>query len=204
MKILLLGTKNEGKVKEYKFLLKSLPIKVLSLKEINFKEDFVEKGKTFEEIAKKKALFFSKKTNLPVLADDGGIEIEALGGEPGPKSRRWPGYRADDKELIEFTLKKLEGVPFWKRKAKLCVVLALKFPEEKKVYLARGEIQGFILKNPSKKIIPGYPFRSLFYIPKFKKVYSEISEKELRKVSHRKKALEKLLPIIKEKFGIIK
>jgi len=99
VKKLLIATKNQGKVGEFKEFLKDLPFKIVSLKDLKIKEDIDEDGKTYEENSQKKALFFAKLTNLPVISDDGGIEIDALNGAPGVRSRRWLGYEATDEEL---------------------------------------------------------------------------------------------------------
>ncbi|MGA2968005.1 MAG: non-canonical purine NTP pyrophosphatase, partial [Candidatus Levyibacteriota bacterium] len=93
---LLIATKNQGKVGEFKEFLKDLPFEIVSLKDISIKEDIEENGKTYQENSQKKALFFAKLTSLPTIADDGGIEIVALNNDPGIKSRRWLGHEATD------------------------------------------------------------------------------------------------------------
>jgi XTP/dITP diphosphohydrolase len=161
MKKLLIATNNPGKVKEYKELLKDLPLKLVSLKDLGIKDKVNESGKTFEENAIKKAKFYSRLSGFLTLADDGGLEIDYLNGEPGVNSRRWPGYEATDKELIDFCLKKLEGVPWQKRKAQLRVIIALAIPG-KEVLTFEGKLRGIILTKPRGKLIPGYPFRPIF------------------------------------------
>ncbi len=196
MKKLLIATKNPGKIAEYKTILKNLPIKVVTLKDLNIEADIVEDGKSFEENAIKKVKFYLGLSKIPTLAEDGGIEIDYLDGEPGVKSRRWPGYEASDKELISIALKRLKGVPIDKRGAQLRVVTALAIDNQIKT--SEWSLRGIILEKPTDKVIPGYPFRSLFYISEIKKVLTEMTEEEEMSVSHRKKAIEKLLPIIKE------
>ncbi|MGC9031369.1 MAG: non-canonical purine NTP pyrophosphatase [Minisyncoccia bacterium] len=194
MKKLLIATTNPGKLKEYKVLLKGFTFKLVSLKDLKVEKEAKEYGKTYKDNAIGKAKFYSKLTGLPALADDGGLEIDYLGREPGIRSRYWPGYRATDEELINLTLERLKNVPWNKRKAKLKIVLALVFPP-KKIFTAEAQIKGFITTKP-KKMIPGYPFRSIFYIPKLKKVYSELSFKKEVEIGHRKKAIKKLIPIL--------
>lgn len=201
MQKLLIATTNQGKLLEYKTLLSCLGIDLTSLKEEWISLDVEEDGKTFEENAIKKAKEYSSISNLPVLADDGGIEIDYLGGEPGVKSRRWPGYEASDQELIAMTLTKLAGVKWEQRKARLKVVIALSFPGDNKVYTAEGLKEGYIRKNPL-NFTAGYPFRSIFYVSEIGKTYSELTVDEEAKIAHRSKALTKLLPILKNKFGI--
>jgi len=196
MKRLLIATNNPGKVKEYKELLKDLPLKLISLKDLGIKNKVNESGKTFEENAIKKAKFYSRLTGLATLADDGGLEIDYLKGEPGVKSRRWPGHEATDQELIDYTLKKLKGVPWNKRRAQFRVIIALAIPG-KEVLISEGKLRGVILAKPRGKLIPGYPFRPIFYLPKYGKSFAELSFKEEVKIGHRVKAIQKLISFLK-------
>ena len=193
---LLIATKNPGKIAEYRIILKNLPLEFITLGDLNIEASVEEDGKTFEENAIKKAEFYSRLTGLPTLAEDGGIEIDYFNGEPGVKSRRWPGYEASDEELINMTFEKLNEVPLEKRGAQLRVVIALAINSEIKT--SEGVIRGIILERPAKTTIPGYPFRSVFYIPTMKKVFAEMTEEEEMLVSHRKRAVKKLLPTIKK------
>src|SRR3989344_1901983 len=105
MKKILIATKNKGKIAELSSFISKLNFKVLSLKDVGIKEDVEETATSYEENSKKKALFYAKRSGLPAISDDGGLEISALGGAPGIKSRRWLGYEAKDKELIEYMKK---------------------------------------------------------------------------------------------------
>ncbi|EKD64630.1 MAG: hypothetical protein ACD_50C00333G0001, partial [uncultured bacterium] len=91
MKKLLIATTNPGKLREYRDFLSDLPVKLVSLKDIGITDDMEETGKTYEENSRAKAIFYAKKSNLPAISDDGGLEINALKGEPGIRSRRWLG-----------------------------------------------------------------------------------------------------------------
>ena len=166
---------------------------------LKIKEKPKENGKTFKENAIKKAKFYSELINLPTLADDGGLEIDYLRGQPGIKSHRWPGYEASDQKLIDYTLKKLKGVPWEKRGAQFRVILALAIPG-KKVLTFEGKKRGIILTKPRGKIIPGYPYRSIFYLPKYKKSFNQLNFNEEIKIGHRKKPIKKLIPILKKLF----
>jgi len=196
MREILIGTHNPGKVREYKMLLGDRDFDVLSLNDLNVHEDVIEDGTTYKENAAKKASFYADLTGLSVLADDGGLEIDALGGEPGIKSRRWPGYEASDEELIKIALRKLEDIPKKKRTARFVVVIALAVSNEE-IFISRGEKEGVILEKARGKMIPGYPFRSLFFLPDKEKTFNQISLKEEVEIGHRKKALSKLEPILK-------
>jgi len=198
MKKLLIATTNQGKFKEYKLLLSDLSLKIVSLKDLKIKKNIKETGKDFKEIAVLKAKFYSELSGLPALADDGGLEIDYLKGEPGVMSRRWPGYEATDRELINFALNKMAGVPWQKRKAQLRIVLALAVSPQK-IFTTESKIRGFITIKP-RRLIPGYPFRSILYLPKLRKVYSELSFKEEVEIGHRKKAIKKIIPILKKEL----
>jgi len=193
MKELLIATGNQGKIREYReiFKLLKLPIKLISLKELGIKQEVEESGKTFRENAIIKAKIYSKLSNLPTLSDDAGIEIDYLNGEPGVRSRRWLGYELTDEEIIETALKKLEGVPMKKRGAQLKAAIGLAFPPNKKVYTFEGVLKGSIAEKPIKKRLKGYPFRSIFLPLGDKKYLGQLSI-----VAHRRKALEKSMPII--------
>jgi len=196
MKKILLATKNSGKILEYRELIKDLPLEIVTLKDLNVIEEPEEDQPTFEGNAVKKANFYSRFVEFPLLAEDSGLEIDDLNGEPGVLSRRWPGYDGSDKELIEMALKKLAGVPPEKRGAQFKVVMALKLPNDYNVILGEGTMRGFLMEKPIDKIIPGYPFRSLFYNPEIGKIIGEMTMEEEAKIAHRKQALEKLLPAL--------
>lgn len=197
MKKILLATFNSGKILEYKEIFKQfgLKIKLVSLKDLGISKKFNEDGKTFRENAVKKAKFYSAFSDLPILAEDSGLEIDYLEGEPGVRSRRWPGYEATDKELVALAMKKLQGVPLEKRGAGLRAVLALLF--NGKIQTFEGSLRGVIVEKPLKKIVPGFPFRSIFYLPKLKKTLVELTMEEEAAIAHRKKIVKKSLLFLK-------
>lgn len=199
MKKILIATHNQGKVGEFKEFLKDLAIEIVSLKDLNIKEDIEEDGKTYEENSKKKASFFAKLSNLPTIADDGGIEILALGNQPGVHSRRWLGHDASDEELIEHMLKISKTLPKNNRKAFFKTIVTFALPNGKS-WSIPGEVEGIISEKPYLKLLKGYPYRSFFFLPKLNKFYheSELSNDEQRLYNHRYKAVQKLLPIIKQ------
>ena len=202
MKKLLIATSNPGKLKEITKTLADLPLKLLTLKDLGILDEMVEDGKTFEENAIKKAEFYCQKSSLPTIADDGGLEIDILGGEPGVKSRRWINDKeSSDDELIVYTLKKLKDVPLEKRGAQLRAVLALAFSNGE-VFTSEGKIRGIIAEKVSKYRFPGFPFRSLLFIPELKKYYNykELTLEEEQQYNHRGKAIKKLKKIIKNRF----
>jgi XTP/dITP diphosphohydrolase len=203
MKKLLIATKNQGKVGEFKEFLKDLPFEIVSLKDLKITEDIEEDGKTYKENSQKKALYFSKLTNLPTIADDGGIEITALNNQPGVRSRRWLGYEATDEELINHMLKISKELPKDNRQAFFKTIITLALPNGK-VWSIPGEVEGIISDKPYLKLLKGYPYRSFFFLPKINKFYheGELSKAEERLYNHRYKAVQKLLPVISEVLGI--
>jgi XTP/dITP diphosphohydrolase len=199
MKKILIATKNKGKVKEIKYYLEPLGVKVLSLTDVGIKDDVEETGKTYYANSKLKAVFYAKLSGLPVLSDDGGLEIDALNGEPGIKSRRWLGHHSTDEELINHLLKILKKLPKNNRKAYLKAVITFALPNGK-YFQAMGKIRGVLSEPTTKGKIKGYPFRAFFYIPKIKKFYLEnqLSKEEEKVYNHRYKAIKKLSPFIKK------
>lgn len=194
---ILIATTNPGKFSELKKYLADLRYKFVSLADLKITDVPRETGRDFLENAIIKAEFYSQKSGLPTIADDGGLEIFALGGEPGVNSHRWiKSKEATDEELINYTLNKMRPFKGAQRKAKLRVVIALAVPGKKSVN-SEGVIEGIIADKPSKKRIRGYPYRSLFWIPQFKKYYDELTEEEHSKINHRKKALEKIKTFLK-------
>jgi len=197
MNKLLIATSNRGKIEQIKPVLEDLPLELVFLPDLKLNLEAEENGKTLEENALIKANFYSGLTGLWTLSDDMGMEIDALGGEPGVKSRRWPGHEASDEELIQLTLDKLKGVPFKERKASFKSVIAIAGPK-KENWILQGVSRGYISENPSQIKIKGLPFACLFFIPEYKKIFTELTDKEKERAGHRIKALKKAKKIIKE------
>lgn len=198
---LLIATTNPGKLKEISNFLSNLPLQIVSLYDIGIKDDVEETGKTYRENSQAKALFYAKKSNLPAIADDGGIEISALGGVPGIKSKRWIGKDSTDEKIIEHMGKVAKELPDDNRKAFFKTVISLALPSGK-VWSVTGEIEGIIAKKPYIKASKGYPYRSFFYLPQIKKYYHEdqLDPDEERMYNHRYKAVQKLIPIIRQEL----
>jgi XTP/dITP diphosphohydrolase len=199
MKKLLVATRNRGKVGEFKEFLKDLPFAVVSLQDLGITTDIEEDGKTYRENSQKKALFFAGLSNLPTIADDGGIEIVALNNLPGIKSRRWLGHEASDEEIINHMLKISKSLPKDNRQAFFKTVVTFAMPYGK-VWSVKGEVEGIISDKPYLKLLHGYPYRSFFFLPKINKFYheGELSKEEERLYNHRYKAVQKLLPVIRK------
>lgn len=187
---LLLGTTNPGKVKEYRYIFKEWPnISLFEPADFGIKEKPNETGETFEENALLKARFYCKRAKIPALGDDAGIEIDALRGEPGVKTRRWLGHECTDEELIHHCLERLTGVPKEKRGALFRVVVAIVFPDGE-IYIGEGTERGHIAEQQIEKLDPGYPFRSIFIRDDLRE--SETSNELEEGHNHRKQAIEKI------------
>ena len=185
---LLLGTKNPGKVREAKKILR-LPgheLEVLSFKERDF-PDVEETGDTYLENSLQKARAINESTGMPVLSDDSGLEIDALDGAPGPLSARFAGPDASDEENLQLLLEKLEGTAY--RTARFVTVATLYIsPEER--YVTRGELVGKIINEPRGD--SGFGYDPVFVPRGYEETLAQLGEKEKNEISHRKKALEKM------------
>lgn len=197
MKKLLIATRNKGKIREFSEFLSDLPIKLVALPELKIGDNIDEDKKTYRANSQKKAIYFAKRTRLPTIADDGGIEIEALGGAPGLKSRRWRGEKSWERNILEHMKKLAKELPDHKRTAYFKTVVSFALPNGK-VWSARGTVQGTIVKKPFIRLSRGYPYRSFFYLPHLKKYYHEkdLTLDETKRYNHRYKAVLKLKPKI--------
>lgn len=196
MKKLLIATRNPAKFNDIKSALKDLPFEFLNLNSFGIKDNVSETGNTFEENAKKKALFYSKKSGLLTLADDGGIEIDVLNGEPGVKTRRWiDNKESSDEQLIKYTVIRMKS--HQDRSAQLRAVLCLAKPTGK-IYLVEGKIRGTIAQKPYKKYKQGFPFDALLYFPDKEKYYYQLKYEQNNPVNHRTIALSEMKPILKK------
>jgi XTP/dITP diphosphohydrolase len=198
---LLIATHNPAKKQElrggFSHLLAS-HINLLFLDDLHITNDPEETGKTFLDNAKLKAEYFAKLSGLPTVADDGGIEIDAVGGEPGVHSKRWLGRDSSDSELIEYTLSRLNTVPFEKRTAHFRIVLYYFNPLTGISSSTSASLDGKIALNIGPKAVKGFPYRALFVVDAYNKYYDELSQEEHKNVNHRLSAVEKLLPFIKK------
>lgn len=188
MKVVL-ATKNSGKIVEIKNILLHLDLEILSLNDFPQIPSVIEDGKTFKENALKKARFAVKHFNMPVIADDSGLEVDYLDKRPGIYSARYAGENATDEENNYKLLKELKGVPFEKRSARYQCIIAIVFPagfEE----TAHGVCNGFIALEP--RGTGGFGYDPLLYLPEYQKTMAEIPLELKNTISHRGKALLKM------------
>ncbi|MFX0549892.1 XTP/dITP diphosphatase [Hathewaya histolytica] len=190
MRKVIVASNNEHKIKEIKNILSNIGIEVVSLKEEGIDIDVEETGTTFMENSYLKAkTIFDINKEACVLADDSGLSVDYLNGEPGVYSARYAGEHGNDKKNNEKLLDKLKGVPREKRKAKFICSMALVL-DDNKVIKVQGEVNGEILEE--QKGTEGFGYDPLFYVDRFQKTYAEMTEDEKNSISHRGKALELL------------
>jgi XTP/dITP diphosphohydrolase len=185
---LLLATNNKGKVREYRNLLRGIPYKIVTLAEQGITTEVEEAGGSFEENATLKAVTLAKESGLLTLADDSGLEVDALGGEPGSLSHRYAGENATDADRVNYLLAKLQNVPEKGRTARFRCVIAIATPDGM-VELFSGECRGFITFEPKGK--QGFGYDPIFYLPELGKTMAELTLEEKNKISHRARAAEK-------------
>ncbi len=190
---LLLATGNRAKVREYSELLKGAPYVLTTLSEEGINTDVDETGQTLEENAKLKAIAYATQSQSLAAADDSGLEVDALGGEPGPLSARYAGDVATDQERIDFLLSRLKGIPWEKRSARFRCVIAIASPSGK-TQLCEGECRGYITFEPKGK--QGFGYDPVFYLPELDKTMAELSMEEKNRVSHRSRAARKALEVL--------
>lgn len=194
MKILL-ATQNQGKVKELQEMLADTQIDVLSLRDIENWEDVEETGSTFAENASLKARAAAERTGYIALADDSGLEVDALDGAPGVYSARYAGEPKDDERNNDKLLKALEKVPDEERTARFRCALVIATPDGKE-YLTEGTVEGQISRVRRGK--DGFGYDPLFFMPDFGRTMAELTLTQKNKVSHRSQAFQKAIPILKE------
>jgi XTP/dITP diphosphohydrolase len=191
---LLIATTNPGKQREYRALLREAPAGIVFPDALGIALDVEEDGATFRENAAKKALALSRESGLPTLADDSGLEVDALGGLPGVRSARWAGPDADDPKRRAFLLEKLRGVPA-PRKARFLCVIAIVPPGGEPVY-AEGECRGEI--TFSERGSNGFGYDPLFQLEDRPETMAELSPEEKNEISHRARAARAAVPILKQ------
>lgn len=194
MRTLVIATRNEKKLYELKRYLKGVKARVVSLKERKHVPRIVENGKTFKANAVKKAMVISKFTGALTLADDSGLSVRALGGQPGVRSSRFAGSGKSDRQNNKKLLKLLEKVPPPKRQAKFICAVAI-CDKGKVVKVLEESCSGLIAF--SEKGGYGFGYDPLFLIPKCKKTFGELGLKVKDRMSHRSKALSRAREFLK-------
>lgn len=196
MKRVVLASNNPHKLEEMKAILDGFGYEVVSMAEAGLTDfEIVEDGETFEENSMIKARAVLEQLGEITIADDSGLMVDCLDGEPGVYSARYAGedvsYADNNKKLMGI----LDGVPFLERTAKFVSVITMLFPDQQQI-VVRGEVQGNIALQESGD--HGFGYDPLFYIPEMKKTFAELSADEKNAISHRAQALIKLKERLKE------
>lgn len=191
---LLLATNNEAKVREYRDLLRDLAFELVTSAELGMINIVNEVGESLEENARLKATASAARSQLLALADDSGVEVDALGGEPGRLSARYAGEQASDRDRISHLLAKLEGVPWERRSARFRCVIAIATPEGK-VEFCSGECLGIITFEPRGE--RGFGYDPIFYLPELGRTMAELTLEIKNQVSHRGQAARKVPQVLK-------
>ena len=190
---LLLATNNIGKAREYQALLSGIPFSIVTMAEQGITIDVDETGSSFEENARLKACILARESGLLTLADDSGLEVDALAGKPGVLSHRYAGEGASDKDRNNFLLEKLKDIPEEKRAARFFCVIAIAAPDGT-VEICSGECRGNITKTPRGE--HGFGYDPIFFVPEMGKTMAELSPEEKNRISHRARAAEKAREVL--------
>ena len=182
---LLIATRNPGKFRELVTLLARANYCLVSLTDVSVEAEAPETGSSFEENASSKATLYGRLSGLPTLADDSGLEVNALGGEPGVLSSRYAGEGATDAQRIDFLLGKLNNVKEPNRGARFRCVIAVAWPGEA-VNIYSGECRGRIAESPRGSA--GFGYDPVFLVEEMGKAMAELTDDEKNRVSHRGRA----------------
>ena len=193
MNTILLATKNNSKIKEFKDMLKPFNIKIITLNDLNENFEVIENGNSFEENAIIKAKYIAKETSILTIADDSGIEIEVLDGFPGIYSARFAGEKTsyDFKNKLILSMMRNKD----NRKARFVCAMAIALPSGE-VEVVKEYIEGEI--NTSIKGENGFGYDPIFYLKEYDSTFAQISANIKNKISHRYKASQAVINILKE------
>jgi XTP/dITP diphosphohydrolase len=185
--MLVLATRNAGKTKEIRELLEDFPVEIKNLDDFGPIPSVEEDGMTFDDNAYKKASFTAKMLGLPALADDSGLEVDALGGAPGVHSARYAGPDATDAENNDRLWREMDG--HTNRAATFVCVISIAVPSGPALTY-EADCKGLIAETPEGD--KGFGYDPLFYYPPLKKTFAQMSPEEKNQISHRGKAFAEL------------
>lgn len=196
---LLVATHNKGKLSEYEDLLADLPVRWLTLDDVGIYDEVPEDASTFEENAVTKAQGYARQAGLLTLADDSGLEVDALGGRPGVHTARYGGPGLSSAERYNLLLKNLAGVGWSERTARFRCVIALAGPKGELLGQAAGVCEGVIALTPAG--VGGFGYDPVFYLPDRGLTMAELPAVEKHRISHRGRALRALSPLLHHILG---
>ncbi|MCZ8542035.1 XTP/dITP diphosphatase [Psychrobacillus psychrodurans] len=195
MKQIIIATKNIGKAKDFEALFNPLGYEVKTLHDVAEEMDIEETGSSFEENALIKATSLANHLQTMVIADDSGLEIDALGGRPGIFSARYAGEEKNDDDNIDKVLKELEGIKESEKTARFVCAIAVASPN-KEPFTVRGTCEGVI--GTERKGTNGFGYDPIFYVPSEQKMMAELTAEQKGAISHRGNAIKKLSLGLKE------
>ncbi len=179
-----------------------MPCSIVSPADIGLDLEVAETGATFEENAALKSVAFSRASGLLSLADDSGLEVEALGGEPGVLSARYAGENATDKERVDYLLNKMKNIPGEKRQARFRSVIAITTPQDLKTEFSSGECYGIITFEPKGE--NGFGYDPVFFLPQMGKTMAELPKDIKNGLSHRGMAARNAIPVLNNILNFMK
>ena len=188
-----MATRNQGKVREYQRLLASLPVEITYLDQEGIDRQIAETGSTFADNAVQKARGDARLSGLLTLADDSGLEVDALAGEPGVHSARYAGEGATDEQRYRLLLERLKGVRWEDRTARFRCVIAVAEPEGE-IHTAEGVCEGLIALAPAGEF--GFGYDPVFYLPEHDKTMAQLDPEVKNRISHRARAARKIRPVL--------
>ncbi len=187
MHVLLLATTNQHKIDEYRAIFSAIPFQLLSLRDVQIEADVEETGSTFAENAELKALTYAKLSGLLSLADDSGLEIDALNGAPGIYSARFAGSNTSYAERFRLILEQLRAIPMEQRTARFRCAITIAEPSGY-YRTVEGKIEGIIAAEPRGE--NGFGYDPIFYVPELGKTTAELSAEQKNGISHRGRAAQ--------------
>jgi len=192
---LLIATHNRGKLIEYQAMFTDVSVELVTLDDVGIRDDVEETGATLAENARLKALTYARASGLLTLADDSGLEVDALGGEPGVRSKRYAGDNVSDAERNAFLLARLRDVPAGQRTARFRCAIAIATPDGK-LWETDGTCEGEIAFDA--RGTNGFGYDPIFHVTARGVRMAELSTAEKNRVSHRARAAEKARQILME------
>jgi XTP/dITP diphosphohydrolase len=195
MRKLLLATSNPGKIREYRALLDGLGYRITTLAEEKITKVVTESGNSYEQNARLKAVTYAKLSRLLTVADDSGLEVDALDGEPGIKSARFAGRAATDADRVTFLLARLDGVPWERRTARFKCLIAIATPDGQ-CQTCCGECPGIIALEPKGR--NGFGYDPVFFLPEKGNTMAELPLATKNQISHRARASQKARQVLQQ------
>jgi XTP/dITP diphosphohydrolase len=187
MRTLLLATSNPHKIEEFRAIFSDIPLRLLSLNDLQLDIEVEETGITFAENAELKARTYARSSGMLALADDSGLEIDALGGAPGVQSARYLGRQTSYEERFRRILEQLKGLPVEQRAARFRCAIALAEPSGY-TRIVEGVVEGTIAESPRGK--NGFGYDPIFYFPESGKTFAELAPELKNRISHRARAAQ--------------